>query len=95
MQAINQFPKQIEDLLASELRRKIYEAIVKQEEPFTQGEILEKLRSEGIQVSLNMLQQFIQALVVRRFLITLKYRTEKKMGRSRHSYVINPEYKIS
>ncbi len=91
---IDSFPKKIEDLLGSEQRRSIYHAILNFDEPFTQPQLLEKLKANNVKVSENMFQQFIQALVFRKFLIATKQPlAEKRPGRHPMNYRISPEYR--
>ena len=91
---IDSFPKKIEDLLGSDQRRSIYHVIVNCEEPFSQTQLWEKLKADNIKVSANMFQQFIQALVYRRFLIATKQpQAEKRPGRHPMNYQVSPEYR--
>ena len=91
---IDSFPKKIEDLLGSDQRRAMYDTIVNCDAPFSQTQLWEKLKTDNVKVSANMFQQFIQALVVRKFLIATKqYVAEKRPGRHPMNYQVSPEYR--
>lgn len=91
---IDSFPKKIEDLLGSDQRRSIYDTIVHFEGPFSQTQLWEKLKADNVKVSANTFQQFIQALVFRKFLIATKQTlVEKRPGRHPMNYHVSPEYR--
>lgn len=71
----------IEDLLQSHLRRQIFEIVALQADRFSIHNICEELDRRGIKASRNMVQQFLQALLLRGFVRTHKPQDGRKAGR--------------
>lgn len=74
-------PKNIEDLLQSDLRKQIFDSIAMQAGRFSIINICEELDRKGIKASRNMVQQFLQALLIRGFVRSYKHQDGQKAGR--------------
>lgn len=78
---MNAYPKNIEDLLQSDLRKQIFDTIASQAGRFSIINICEELDRRGVKASRNMVQQFLQALLLRGFIRSLKHHEEGHKGR--------------
>jgi len=83
MERMKSYPKNIEDLLQSDLRKKIFKEITLQSGRFSIMDLSVVLNEKGIKVSRNTLQQFLQSLLIRGFLRTYNQRDTQGRGRSR------------
>lgn len=79
---MNAYPKNIEDLLQSDLRRQIFDTIASHAGRFSIINICEELERRGVKASRNMVQQFLQALLIRGYINAHKHKEKGKAGRS-------------
>lgn len=90
---MNAYPKNIEDLLQSNLRKQIFETIALQTQRFSIINICEELDRKGVKASRNMVQQFLQALLLRGIVRTHKHQEGQKAGRPDLLFELNRDPK--
>lgn len=84
-------PERLRDLVTSPQRQMVFDLICRQERGFSFDELIQKINAENIQVSTNLVQQFISALVIRKFLTGTNRERNGKRGRSIVDYrLTNP-----
>ena len=77
------YPKNIEDLLQSDLRKQVFDEISMISGRFSIEELSNDLAKKGIKASRNTIQQFLQCLLVRGVLRAYNDQHTHRRGRPR------------
>lgn len=70
------------------MKTKTFEIVRAKNLPFSPGDIVDELASNGIHTTGNVVQQFLRVLQFRDYLIVSDFRGDKRRGRSSFRYQI-------
>lgn len=87
------YPSNLLDLLSSDTRIRIFEAVRFQRETFCAQDIVDELAEKGLEVRKSVVQNFLHVLHIRNFLTGFEYRQTNRRGRLGMKYQLKESTK--